>query len=133
LEEDIALLTGSEGASSMKTLNKAADIVRVLGGLDGVAKLTSANRDAVWQWHNNFLAFPSNTFVIMTDALRRLGYTAPARLWKMREIKVSRSATQKSQVTKKSRKTLSKSRPQKTNFIPKSRSKANKGRLAANQ
>jgi hypothetical protein len=108
----------------MKTLTKASDIVKVLGGPDQLAKLTFSNKDAVWQWQNNFKAFPSNTFVIMTDELKKLDYDAPPRLWGMRGFKkVSRSRpTQKSPLTQKSRKAASKPRDgARTHFAPKSR------------
>jgi hypothetical protein len=68
----------------MKTLTELTDVVKVLGGPKGLAALTSATREAVWNWLNIFKAFPPNTFVIMTDELKKLGYDASPRLWKMR-------------------------------------------------
>jgi hypothetical protein len=115
----------------MKTLTNAADIAEVLGGEDGLVELTSSNKDAVWQWLNNFMTFPSNTFVVMTEELKRLGYTAPPELWKMRSKngKVFSKNARKKQVTKK--RAVKKARGRKTGFIAKARSKNGKSRMAA--
>jgi hypothetical protein len=94
----------------MKILTELADVVKVLGGPKRLAALTSATREAVWNWINLFEAFPPNTFVIMTDELKKLGYGAHPPLWKMRE-KVSKSRpAQKPSLTQKSRKVASKRR-----------------------
>jgi len=126
LEEDVALLV-IQRAPPLKILNKASDIVRVLGGPDQLAKLTFSNKDAVWQWQNNFKAFPSNTFVIMIDELKKLDCEAPPHLWKMRGFKkVSKPRpTRKSPLTQKSRKVASRRRDRaRTRFAPKSRFRA---------
>lgn len=109
----------------MKILTELADVVTVLGGPKRLAALTSATREAVWNWLNIFKAFPPNTFVIMTDELKKLGYGAHPPLWKMRE-KVSKSRpAQKSPLTQKSRKVASKRRDgARTRFAPKSRFRA---------
>lgn len=71
----------------MKKLTKITDpakIVEVLGGREKVAELTLAtNVKAVWNWPY-FGEFPPNTYKVMTDRLRRLGYTAPPYLWKQK-------------------------------------------------
>jgi hypothetical protein len=81
----------------MKTLTNVADIAEVLGGPKGIARMTFANPHAVNNWLGAFKAFPPNTYVIMTEALKELGYNALPRLWKMRGyISKSRTVVSKS-------------------------------------
>ena len=68
---------------TVKKLTDPAEIVEVLGGPDEVAILTHAkNVKVVWNWYGYFGAFPPNVYKVMTDRLRKLGYTAPPYLWK---------------------------------------------------
>ena len=65
------------------TLTTVAQVVKALGGSEGVEKLTGAKRTAVCNWIYYFEAFPPRTYVLMTDKLKRLGFTAHPGLWKM--------------------------------------------------
>jgi hypothetical protein len=70
----------------MKTriaLPNIAEVVSALGGLEGIVKLTGAKRTTAWNWIWYFEAFPPRTYVLMTNKLKRLGYTADPGLWKM--------------------------------------------------
>lgn len=69
---------------SDKPLQSSDDVFAVLGGLSGVMDLTKSKYKTVHQWKASG-SFPSNTYVLMTSELERLGHTAPASLWDMRE------------------------------------------------
>ena len=69
---------------SDKSLQSADDVFAALGGLPGVMDLTKSKYKTVHQWKASG-SFPSNTYVLMTTEIGRLGYTAPASLWDMRE------------------------------------------------
>lgn len=74
----------------MKTLRnttKVAKVVKILGGLEGIARLTGANRTTVWNWIEYFEAFPPRYYVLMTQELERYGYTASPDLWGMQKRK----------------------------------------------
>ena len=68
----------------MTELATAAEIFDKLGGVRAVAELTGRTYDAAWNW-KRFARFPSNTYSVMTSALRAKGCTAPASLWRMVE------------------------------------------------
>lgn len=70
----------------MRNLRTAKDVVETLGGLSAVCELTGANLKQAWNWVGRAEAFPSNTYVVMTRALRRRNATAPAWLWSMRGV-----------------------------------------------
>lgn len=57
---------------------------RVASGVSRVVELTGRTTNAVHNW-KSFNKFPSNTFVVLHDALRSRGATAPASLWGMVE------------------------------------------------
>ena len=67
----------------MDELHTTSDVINELGGLKAVAKLTGTNNKAAWNWRS-FDSFPSNTYLVMIEALRERGKTAPASLWSMR-------------------------------------------------
>lgn len=70
----------------MKKLRTAKDVVEALGGLTAVCELTGANTKQAWNWIGRAETFPSNTYVVMTRALRRRQAQAPAWLWNMRGV-----------------------------------------------
>lgn len=81
----------------MKMLNNVAEIVEVLGGPKALQILTSAKRQAVHNWIGYFERFPPNTYFVMIERLKELGYTAPPYLWKMRKkVKAQAAASKKS-------------------------------------
>lgn len=63
-------------------LTTTSEVMDALGGNRAVADLTHRTLAAVWNWRQ-FPTFPSNTYLIMTDALDRIGFTAPPSLWGM--------------------------------------------------
>lgn len=66
---------------ALKELTSARDIIAVLRGNQAVAALTGRNRKTqhVTNWKSD--GFPADTFLIMTDALAKLGYRASPKLW----------------------------------------------------
>lgn len=65
-----------------EVLKTVPEVNNALGGLSAVAKLTGRTYSAAAQWP--YLGtFPSNTYLIITDALAVLGKSAPASLWGM--------------------------------------------------
>jgi hypothetical protein len=65
-------------------LTSTAAVVDALGGIQAVAYLTGSNYKAAANW-KSFATFPAKTFLVMTDALERIGKSAPASLWGMTE------------------------------------------------
>lgn len=65
-----------------KTLQTTEDVIEALGGLGEAATLTGRKRSAAWMWLRA-KTFPANTYVVMTEALKQRGKTAPASLWGM--------------------------------------------------
>lgn len=76
----------------MKRLRTAEQVVKALGGLDEVMKLTRANFKQAWHWTGRADAFPAVFHECMTKALQRKGYNAPARLWNQRGVGVDKKA-----------------------------------------
>jgi hypothetical protein len=65
-------------------LETSSAVFEALGGYAKVAKLTGRQVSAVYMWTNGF---PSNTYVVMTEALAEIGKSAPAALWGMTQIR----------------------------------------------
>lgn len=53
--------------------------------------LTGRGCNFLWNWQNAGY-FSPNTYVVLTDELRRIDCRAPARLWKMIEAKTKKRA-----------------------------------------
>lgn len=68
----------------MTIIDNTTDIIATLGGTAAVARLTSTTAKAVHNWRA-FGRFPANTFIVINSELIRLGLSAPAELWSMRE------------------------------------------------
>lgn len=62
----------------------ATEIIDALGGTSAVADLTGSSATAVSNWRA-VNRLPSNTYLVIKDALARLGRVAPDHLWSMRE------------------------------------------------
>jgi len=68
---------------SLEVLETVDAVMAALGGNQPVAGLTSSKPSAVSMWRKA-KSFPSNTHLVMTEALERQGKTAPASLWGMK-------------------------------------------------
>ena len=68
---------------STKTLLTVGAVVEELGGKAALAEMTGLSPNAVWNWIDRG-DFPSNTYVLITEALSAKGKTAPAGLWGMK-------------------------------------------------
>ena len=72
----------------MREIKTVAEVLDLLGGNQGVALLTHATHKAVSNWRQA-KKFPANSYLIINERLRQLGYTAPTTLWAMRQWKQS--------------------------------------------
>lgn len=62
----------------------ARDVIAELGGTQGVSTLTGSKPGAISNWRTGNW-FPTKFHLLMTSALERRGYTAPASLWRVPE------------------------------------------------
>jgi len=69
---------------SLENLDTFSEVMEALGGNQGVGDLTGAKPSTLSMWRKAN-SFPSNTYVVITDALRAIGKTAPASLWGMKQ------------------------------------------------
>jgi hypothetical protein len=67
----------------MNSITTATEIIDALGGNIPVARLTSATAKTVSSWRGRN-RFPANTYPVLQSELVRLGFSAPAHLWRMR-------------------------------------------------
>jgi hypothetical protein len=67
----------------LENLETLADVFAALGKNSGVESITGCKPNTVSMWKSAGV-FPSNTYVVLTEALRERGKTAPASLWSMR-------------------------------------------------
>lgn len=68
---------------SLEVLETVDAVMEELGGNRPVATLTASKPSAVSMWRKA-QSFPTNQYLIMTEALREKGKTAPASLWGMK-------------------------------------------------
>ena len=67
----------------LQNLETIDDVFIALGGASGMQTLTGSKPTTVSMWKEN--GFPSNTYILMTEALRAIGKIAPASLWGMKQ------------------------------------------------
>jgi hypothetical protein len=67
----------------METLRTPEAVIEALGGTNAVALLTGRAKSAVSMWKARG-RFPTDTYIILTKALRRKKKTAPIALWGMK-------------------------------------------------
>ncbi len=67
----------------LENLETVDAVFTALGGNRGVEVLTGSKPSTLSMWRAAE-SFPSNTYVVLTEALRAIGKTAPDSLWKMR-------------------------------------------------
>lgn len=66
-------------------------VMDALGGNGPVGDLTGAKASTVSMWRKS-QSFPTNTYLLMTEALRARGFQAPASLWGMKQPDEQESA-----------------------------------------
>lgn len=66
----------------MQTLSQTSHVIDALGGTGKVAALTRRRPQAVSNWRARE-TFPPETFLILTEALKAKGLSAPRLLWRM--------------------------------------------------
>jgi len=69
---------------SLENLDTVSDVFTALGENPGVEALTGSKPNTISMWRAAD-KFPSNTYVVITEALRAIGKTAPASLWGMKQ------------------------------------------------
>jgi hypothetical protein len=74
---------------TMRTLTTTNEIIDALGGNGPVALITSTTAKAVSNWRGQE-TFPSNTYLVLQDALSLQNLTAPDELWAMRTTAFAR-------------------------------------------
>lgn len=67
----------------LEMLETVDDVFAALGKNPGVQALTGDKPSTVSMWRTAG-KFPANTYVVLTEALRAIGKTAPDSLWKMK-------------------------------------------------
>lgn len=67
----------------LENLETVADVFTALGENPGVEAITGSKPSTLSMWRAAG-SFPSNTYVVLTEALRARGKTAPDSLWKMK-------------------------------------------------
>lgn len=73
--------TSGDGLPRKVLLFEFDDVVRAIGGVGKLAKLTHCNRSTVWLWKSKAGAFPAKHYHIMREVLFEQGYVADLRLW----------------------------------------------------
>jgi hypothetical protein len=68
---------------SSEMLETFSEVWDALGEHQGIAGLTGAKASTVSMWKSAG-SFPANTYIILTDALRAIGKTAPDSFWRMK-------------------------------------------------
>jgi hypothetical protein len=68
----------------MRRLATYDDIIKRLGGVHAVAKLTKRNPQAVFNWRPRGF-FPTVLYFVMIEELERRGFTAARHLWRFQE------------------------------------------------
>jgi len=66
----------------MATYTSTSAVIKALGGITAVARLTDRQYNAAQNW-KGFATFPPDTYVVMIAALAARGHTAPPSLWRM--------------------------------------------------
>ena len=63
-------------------LTTTRSVIKALGGLGAVAKLTGRQYSAAGNWAQK-ATFPANTYFVLQSELNARGHTAPPTLWNM--------------------------------------------------
>ncbi len=69
----------------MQTASKVEQVIEILGGdreIVALCGVAAPNAAYMWRSRGNF---PPETYVLLIEALKAKGYTAPPSLWRMRE------------------------------------------------
>lgn len=68
----------------LEPLETAEQVFEALGGNKGLETLTGSKPNTVSMWKKAG-GFPANSYIMIMDALRAVGKTAPASLWSMKQ------------------------------------------------
>lgn len=69
--------------TALEVLHSTSEVIDALGGNRPVAVLTQRTREqSVSNWRG-WDYFPPDTYVVLKDALRAIGKTAPDSMWRM--------------------------------------------------
>jgi hypothetical protein len=74
-------------ATPLRRVTTAKEVVAVLGGNAAVCTMTGADFKSVYHWTGAAGMFPARYHNMMTKALRKRGFRAPASLWNQLEEK----------------------------------------------
>ena len=67
----------------IESLTTASDVIDALDGTTAVARIAGRKPQHVTNWRASG-RFPPNTYLVITEALREKGKSAPASLWGMK-------------------------------------------------
>jgi len=76
-----------------KEIRTVAGVIRALGGLHAVAKLTRRGPTAVHNW-KALRRFSAPTYWLLTEALTERGFTASPKLWSMQQTAKKKSTAE---------------------------------------
>lgn len=68
----------------LEPLETVEQVFESLGGNKGLEALTGSKPNTVSMWKSAG-SFPANTYIMITDALREVGKSAPQSLWSMKQ------------------------------------------------
>ncbi len=75
-------------SDQLTPLTTIPEVFEALGGIPAVCDIVGAEGKRAWQRVDNWRLrgrFASDTYVVLTDALRERGFSAPPSLWGMLE------------------------------------------------
>ncbi len=75
----------------LENLDTVAAVFTALGENPGIAALTGSNASTISMWRATG-RFPTNTYLILQEALKAAGKAAPASLWGMKQPSEQESA-----------------------------------------
>lgn len=68
----------------LENLATMAEVFAALGGNSGVEEITGNKPSTVSMWKKSKSGFPTNTYLVLIEALHKRNKTAPASLWGMK-------------------------------------------------
>ena len=68
----------------LENLDTVAAVFTALGGNAGVEEITESKPSTVSMWKTSASGFPTNTYLVLIEALHKRNKTASASLWGMK-------------------------------------------------